>query len=110
MDYQVLGLYLKLNLQILDLLLLYFVIYIYNPTVHTFSISVRDTSWKWDQTQPYWTNMDVLPGWNKVEIKLEVITASDDKKVMILGNDNSLNLDWKGQWLFSSLVGVPRKL
>lgn len=87
-----------------------FVIYIYNPTVHTFSISVRDTSWKWDQTQPYWTNMDVLPGWNKVEIKLEVITASDDKKVMILGNDNSLNLDWKGQWLFSSLVGVPRKL
>ena len=87
-----------------------FIIYIFNPTQDIYHFSVRDTSWKWDTTYPFWTNIDVVPGWNKIEITLEVITASDDKKVMFLANDKSLDNDFAGDWLFSSLVGVPRKL
>ena len=87
-----------------------FVIYIFNPTEDTYYVSVKDTSWKWVETAPYQTNMDLLPGWNKVEIKKELILASDDRKVVFLANDKNLNNDFAGDWLFSSLVGVPRVL
>ena len=87
-----------------------FVIYIYNPTEDIYAVSVKDTSWKWVETAPYQTNMDLVPGWNKVEIKTELIMASDDRKVVFLANDKNLNNDFAGDWLFSSLVGVPRKI
>lgn len=87
-----------------------FVIYIYNPTQATYVLSVRDTSWLWDTSFPLWTNMDLVPGWNRVEIKSELIKLSEDRKVCFLANDNGMNENFAGDWLFSSLVGVPREI
>ena len=84
------------------------VMYIYNPTERDTYLSVRDTSWKWDITAPLWTNITLVPGWNKVDIKKELLLSSDDKKLCLLVVDNSTNNDFAGTWLFSSLFAVPR--
>jgi hypothetical protein len=86
------------------------VMYIFNPTESEVYLSVRDSSWKWDTSYPYWTDMALVPGWNKVDIKKDLIMMSDDRKLCLLVHDNSTNNDFKGTWLFSSLFKVPRAI
>ena len=84
-----------------------YVLYIYNPTIFNLHLLVRCTNWEWDLYSQYFTDMEISRGWNKIDIHPELFMVSDDHKVSIYVDDYSRDCDMTGEWMFSSLFGVP---
>ena len=84
-----------------------YVLYIYNPTIFNLHLLVRCTNWEWDLYSQYFTDVEINRGWNKIDIHPELFMVSDDHKVSIYVDDYSRDCDMTGEWMFSSLFGVP---
>ena len=91
-----------------------YVMYMYNPTEHDISYRVisyvSQNDWGWGEIESLFTSGTAKPGWNKIEVKKELIMACDDRVFAVNIDDASQNLDVTGDWLFSSLFGIPRSI
>ena len=87
-----------------------YVIYIFNPTPHPFNLIVRTTDWDWEKYGHLFVYQTLENGWNKVEMKTDLLKASEDHKVAFFISDNGSDLDMTGVWKFTSLVAVPRSI
>ena len=87
-----------------------YVIYIFNPTPHPFNLIVRTTDWDWEKYGHLFVYQTLENGWNKVEMKTDLLKASEDHKVAFFISDSGSDLDMTGIWKFTSLVAVPRSI
>ena len=84
-----------------------YVIYVYNPTIFNLHLIVRCTNWDWNQYSQYFIETEIRRGWNKIDIHPELFMVSEDRKVSLYVDDYSRDYDMTGEWMFSSLFGVP---
>ena len=85
--------------------------FIYNPTSYTLPLVVRNTTWEWPKYSHLFTNTSIAPGWNKIEVKSELLEIdSSAPNISIFTSDEGKNLSLSGTWKFSSLFGLPRSI
>lgn len=85
----------------------HFTIYINNPLEKSVRCTVINNEWiDWDNADVV-TSATLFPGWNKVNITNTNMLATKDKKVFFLITNDGGGYSIDGDWLFSSLYGIP---
>ena len=85
----------------------HFTIYINNPLTRSVRLTVINNEWiDWDNADVI-TNATLLPGWNKIDITNANMLATKDNKVFFLISNDGGGYSIDGDWLFSSLYGIP---
>lgn len=85
-----------------------YVFYIYNPTEHdNISLSVRTSNWDHWATSGYYIATSINRGWNEIRVNKEIMYDAVDNKPAIMIDDSGNDFDLRGDWKFTSLVGIP---
>ncbi len=91
-----------------------YVVSIYNPTNNPANVIIRNTEWNWEIYDPFYTRAVLQPkAWTKLEINPTVLSsdASPDGRIAIFLNAlNEGGNTLVGDWLVSSLIGIPRTI
>lgn len=85
-----------------------YVFYIYNPTNYdNITLSVRTSNWDHWATTGYFITKTINRGWNEVRVNKEIMYDAVDNKPAIMIDDSGNNYDLRGDWKFTSLIGIP---